>query len=408
MPGVCFRPRPGISWLAALIAAGSPAGATAQPTAVPPETTVYLILRTGPNETPEGILGTLKLGIEKSGAAIAGEPTIKTVSPAFLEEFEALVDQASGGPVVAAKDGASIRLLPSRETVYEVKLAPTQILKTLAVTYEKAGEKVYSPTAPGGKSPLVLTVPGRYAFTPEPADNPTAYAAAVAELGKPDTELKGKWPAADKCFVVTLRNFRGDRKVLFDTIQNPKLVANPLKNVRLGNDLVFAFASLNSDAAKRKRGRITENNELVVTIETLPDRNPKRVWVYFPLDETQMAAAREKYQKFGVDTLPGEIRKDAVPADRVATVGPKDAPKWLELPAGTPGEFRRTIKLTDPVGLAKTYPALWMLVVWEFDNGTPQIIKVQDPKGEPAVVLGQEFDDWQKDIQAATRRPAKP
>jgi hypothetical protein len=382
-------------------------------TLLAPETTVYLVLRTGSKETEKGILSTLKEGIQKSGARISGEPTIKAVSSAFLEEFESLVDRASTGPVVAAKDGASIRLLPSRETVFEVKLAPTQILKQMTVNYEKAGEKQYAPSAPGPKSALVLTVPGRYAFTPEPNDTPTSYLCDIAELGNPDSQIKGDWPKTDKCFVVTMKNFQGDRKALFDTIQNPKLVANPLKNVRLGSDLVFAFASLNSDAAKRQRGRIGADSQLTITIETLPERSPKRVWVYFPLNDKQMAEALKNFRKFEGVELSTEIRKAQAGPD--AKVGPTDTPKWFELPPRPtpegvePSEFIRKIKLENMPELAKAYPRVWMLVVWEFDNlGSRSAIKVEDAKGVPVFVLEQELEEWQKELQNAPATNVEP
>jgi hypothetical protein len=416
MSRVRFRSRPGTVRLAALSALLVCCVASAQPPSAPPETTVYLVLRTGPKETEEGILETLKLGIEKSGAKIGGEPTIKSVSPAFLEEFEALVDRASTTPaVVAAKEGPSIRLLPSREVVYELRIPATQVLKRLRVTYEKAGEKEYLPAAPGQKSPLVLTVPGRYAFTPEANDVPKTFLADVSELGKSDTPLRGEWPKADKCFIVTLRNFQGDRKRLFDTIQDGKLVANPLRNVKLGNDLVFAFASLNSEAAKRKQPKINQNNELIVTLETLPERNPKRVWFYFPLDEKQVTAARDKFRRVGEKALPEEIRKSKpVRIDQLAKLGPADEPRWFELtdPSPTadvpPREFERKIKLSGLPDLARKYPRLWGLVVYEFDVGKPQVIKVEDPAGEPTIVLEHELDGWQKEIQGAVQRQPKP
>lgn len=369
-----------------------------------PETTVFLILRTGPDETEKGILDSLKEGIRISGAQITGEPTIKTVSPAFLEEFESLVNRANNTPVVGVKEGASIGLLPSRDTVYEVKLEPTQILKQLSVKYKKAGDKVYLPAAPGKKSPLVLTVPGRYAFTPEPNDTPLSYTCDIVELGKDDSQMKGNWPKSDKSFIVTMRNFRGDRKLLFDTIQDGKKVANPLKNVRLGNDLLFAFASLNSDAAIRRRWKVGADSQLTMTIETLPERNPRRVWVYFPLNEKEMNETLKSYRKFEGAELSSEIRKKAAAVD--AKVGPTTAPAWFELlppppivDGVPPAEFVRKIKLENLPQLSQNFPRVWMLVVWEFDDGgTKSAIKVKDPKDEPVFVLEQELEDWKRDL----------
>lgn len=412
MPQLRFHSRSGICRFCAVMIGAFSIAAVASPQ-IPPETTVYLVLRTGPKETEKGILASLKEGIEKSGASISGEPTIKSVSPAFLEEFESLVDRASSGPVVAAKEGASINLLPFRDTVYEVKLAPNQILEKLTVTYDKAGTKEYTPAAPGQKSSLVLTVPGRYAFTPEPNDTPKNYVCDVKEIGKPDSQVKADWPKSDKCFIVTLRNFRGDRKLLFDTIQNPRLVANPLKDVRLGNDLVFAFASLNSDAAKRQRGKIGADSQLAITIETLPERSPKRVWVYFPLNEKQVAEAVKDYRKFEGTEMPGEIRKLQALPD--AKVGPDTPAKWFELPPRPtppgidPTEFTRKVKLENLPQLAQNYPRVWMLVVWEFDNGGAQsAIKVQDPKGDHVFFLDQELDEWKKELEGVATLPTPP
>jgi hypothetical protein len=48
------------------------------------------------------------------------------------------------------------------------------------------------------------------------------------------------------------------------------------------------------------------------------------------------------------------------------------------------------------------------LVVYEFDVGKPQVIKVEDPAGEPTIVLEHELDGWQKEIQGAVQRQPKP
>ncbi|MBX9628748.1 MAG: hypothetical protein K2X82_33450 [Gemmataceae bacterium] len=410
MPGPRRRVRPPVRAAAVAALLAGCAGLPAQPQ----ETTVYLVLRTGPDETEKGILATLRQGLDKSGATIAGEPTIKAVSPAFFEEFQAVVDRA-GPPAAAADEGVSIRLLPTREAIYEIKLQPTQVLKKLRVTYQKGGQKDYAPAAPGtDKAALVLTVPGRYAFTPEPDDVPLSYDGDVAELGKPAATVKGDWPKGDKFFVVTMRNFRGNRQRLFDVIADPKMVANPLDNVQLGNDLLFAFASLNSSAADPGDDGLDSENNLSMTVESIARRNPRRVWVLFPLDEAGMREARDKYRKLSSTELPEAIRADAVKAAEAAAVGPGTGPRWYELPpeptpAGEPPRrFVRKVKLDDVAGLAEKYPQLWTLVVWEFDSGNdrPEAIQVKHPKDDRVYVLERERPGWQKVVQKV-KPPAK-
>lgn len=321
----------------------------------------------------------------------------------------------AGPPAVAADEGVSIRLLPTREPIYEIKVAPTQVLKKLKVKYQKGGEKEYTPAAPGAaNAPLVLIVPGRYGFTPEPDDAPLSYDGEVAEIGKPAAAVKGDWPKGDKFFVVTMRNFRGDRRRLFEVMADPKQVANPLDNVQLGNDLLFAFASLNSSAADPGDDGLDSENNLTMTVETIPRRNPARVWVLFPLDEKGMREARDKYRKLASTDLPKEIRAAAtVGAGQPASVAAGDAPKWYELPAeptapGTdPRRFVRKVKVDDPQEFAGKYPQLWSLVVWEFDAGRPEAIQVKHPKDDRVYVLERERAGWQKVVQKAGKPPAK-
>src|SRR5262249_9653445 len=248
--------------------------------------TLYLVLRVGPDITEKDILKTLKQGLELSGATITGEPTIKPVSPAFFEEFQALVERAEAAAAAPDNDPLSIHLLPTREVAYEIKVQPTQVLKKLRVTYQRGGTKEYIPAAPDGKSQLVLIIPGRYAFVPDPDDTALSYEGEVAELGKANIPaIKGDWPKGDKYYVVTMRNFRGDRRLMFEVIQDRRKVANPLDHIQLGSDLVFAFASLNSSAADPGGGGIDAEGNIDLSVDTIIDRNPRRVWVLFPLDE---------------------------------------------------------------------------------------------------------------------------
>lgn len=373
--------------------------------------TLYLVLRVGPDITDKDILKTLKQGLELSNATITGEPTIRPVSAAFFEEFQVLVDRAAN-PVAAADDGFAIRLLPTRDLTYEIRVAPTQVLKKLKVKYEKGGEKEYTPTAPDGKSQLVLIVPGRYAFMPDPNDAPVSYEGEVAELGKANVPaVKGEWPKGDKYFVVTMRNFKGNRRLLFEVIQDPRKVANPLDNIQLGTDFTFAFASLNSSVGVAGDVGLDPQGNINITVETIPNRRPARVWVYFPLDKAGMEKAKEQYLKFSSEELPGEIRKTSISTLRAAEFGPKDDPKWVELPPEPtpvgvpPRRFDRKVKINDPGEFADRYPQMWMLVVWEFDTGKPEAIIVQHPATNARVgVLERERVGWQKAIQNIPRK----
>ncbi len=385
----------------------------------PQNTTLYLVLRTGQKEKEKDILKTLQDGLDKSKSTTSSPPSIRLVSSAFFAEFASLVDKAAGSDVVEAKDGMSIRMLPAREAIYELKMLPTQILKKLRVTDLKGTMKEFTPVAPGAKGgALLLTVPGRYAFTPELGTTPASYEADVAELGKEDGMQKGAWPIGDKYFVVTMRDFKGDRKLMFKIIQDPNLVGNPLDNVQLGNDLLFAFAALK--ASKVQPPSPVSDGFLTVTVPTLKTRRPRRVWVYFPLDEKAMAEAKAKFNAFDRTELSAEIRKTGLTVEKLGgnpvSVGPKDAPRWFELSGdgGTPevpSQFVRRIKLDGMAQLIETYPRVWMLQVWEFDLGKPEAISVNDPndpKENDVLALEAELQGWARGLTEDIARKSPP
>ncbi len=415
MPGLRRHLRPPV-WAAALtvlILACTSLAQPPRPVVETGETTLYLVLRVGPDITEKDIRKTLKQGLDLSGATISGEPSIKPVSSAFFEEFQTLVDRA-GPPVVAADDGLSIRVLPSRELMYEIKVPATQVLKKLRVTYQTGGAKEYTPTAPDGKSRLMLVVPGRYAFIPDVDDLPVSYEGEVAELGKDNIPVvKGEWPKGDKYFAVTMRNFRGNRRLMFEVMQDNTKVANPFDSVELGSDLVFAFASLNASAGDPGSNVIGADGTVTISVESIANRSPRRVWVYFPHDEKGVLAAREDFKKFDSEQLPAEIRKNAVGATDPLVFTSKDKPRWIELsaeptpPGVKPRRFVRAIRTDDIANIVDLYPQLWMLVVWEFDNGKPEAIWVKHAKDDRTYVIEREVAGWQK-ASLKVPRPKKP
>lgn len=401
----------GLVVLATMTAASRTPAQDPAPAERRPGTTLYLVLRTGPKEDEQRILATLKTGLKNSGSTTSADPTVRPVSPAFFEEFATLVDRAAGQPVVESGDGVGIRLLPSREPVYEVRLKPTQILKQLRITDAKGETKEYTPKPPtsGESVPLMMTVPGRYAFAPDPGSTPTTYEAVVHEIGQPEATLKGSWPVADKFFVVTMRDFQGDRGRMFEVIQDSNQVANPLDNVQLGNDLVFAFAALNSSEGKVD-DLFPGTNTIALRAPALRNRSPKRAWAYFPLNEEESKEAVAKFRKIGPTELPAEIRKAAVQVGSEASLSESDPPRWFELPpnttTGKPDQFSRPVT-TDGFGwMYKKYPKLYMLQVWEFDAGQPEAIMVESPSGDRVPVLEFEFPLWESRSKAAQKSPS--
>lgn len=378
------------------------------------ETTLFMMVRCGPHLTPESLKGTLQDGIAAGRCTIDGAPLIRAVNPAVFDEIESLTSQAAdattGAPV---KFTSGIRRMASRDLLWEFRLtSPSQILKQLNVKYKstegKETTKTYTPAGPSDDGPLTLVAPGVYALKPE-ADTPVSYDAEVVSLGAPAQKLEGKWPTSDRHYVITLRNFKGDKDYLFHVLQDPSKVANPLDSVRLGSDLVFVFANLESSGADEDDDVIAGNN-LILGAPGPRSGQARRGFILFPLDEKAM---KENLAKFRLikdsSELITKVRESATFADAAVEIGPDTPVKWIELPRLPTGRYRREVPLKDFPGLLQKYPEAYGIVVWEFENeaGVRRAIQMKLPGGGQSMVREKEVRNWSNSLKERVNAPGK-
>jgi hypothetical protein len=371
-------------------------------------TTLYLFLRTGPDENEKTILKDLKSALDASFAKYSGELKLKTVSPGFYDELAGLADQAGAAPTAA--DGPMIRRIAAQETMYELSMDPAQNLKLLSVKFKGADKPAeYKPGRPGDKTPLTLIVPGKYAFSPPAGSTPMEYTMTLEELGKADTTKTAPWPAADKHFVVTLKNFVGDQEQLFAKLRDKSVVPNVF-DVKRSEDLLFAFASLNSTAEGIGEDTIT-NDRITLGAENLKTSDVRRVWALYPLLEKDVQSELEKFSKFDSVQLGEEIRKNSVPVGSLPNVSPDEPAKWYELqmpPNTNNSRFVRELKVDNLFDFAAKYPTIGKLLVWEFDNGTgnQRAIQVVNPKkgDSRTFVLDRMDTTWQNKVKQAKEK----
>jgi hypothetical protein len=386
---------------------------TAKPTEPPPdvvrvgnpgETTLFMMVRTGPHLTPDNLKTTLQEGLSAARCTISGEPIIRPVSPAVFEEIESLTNQAAAAGA-GGKPATGLRRMASREMLWEFRLdSPSQILKTLKVKYKspdgKEYDKEYAPVSPANDGQLVLVAPGFYSFKPEPTDQPIAYEAEIISLGQPAQKMEGKWPSNDRYYVITMRNFRGDKDYLFHVLQDPLKVANPLDSIRLGSDLVFVFANLDALGADEDDDVIAGNN-LILGAPSPRGRSVARGWILFPLTEAAMKEKLAEYRKItDSKELIVKVRENAIFALTPTEIGPDTPAKWLELGLRRDGRFRREVPIKDFAGLLAKYPTAWGLVVWEFENdlGMRSAIMMRLPGGQ-TMVREKEIRNWSNSLK---------
>jgi len=373
---------------------------------------LFMMVRTRPDLTEKEILGTLKRGLEKAGCTLDGEPLIRPIRPTIYEEFESLINQTTAGTSPEADGLLTPRLIPAREVLYEFRLKePTQILKSLKVTYKTAGVKEYEPKDPrtDPQAPLTLTALGRYALRPEPKDEALRYEAVVSTLGSKDEVVTDRWPESDRYFVIIMRNFKGNRNLMFATVQDGNQVPNPLTQVRLAPDLMFVFANLGINTPRS--GTAIDDNDLVTQVLGLRGRKVRRIWMLFPLGEDNCRQKRDEYNKLDSDQLSQEIRKNQYPPGAKVEVGPSSAPRWIELGDLGNGEvFGRRIPLKELSNLKQKYPRVYRLLVWEFDDGrtAPGAIAVQNPDGRRVWLIDEEVREWATALEKSLKaRPEK-
>jgi hypothetical protein len=371
----------------------------------PGETTLFMMVRTGPHLTPDNLKTTLQEGLSAAKCQIDGEPIIRPVSPAVFEEIEGLAGQtpeAAGG----TKGGAGLRRISSRDLLWEFRLtAPSQVLKKFTVKYKspdgKESDKEYAPVGPTEEGPLTLLAPGVYSFKPEANDQPISYVVEAIALGQPAQKLEGKWPSSDRYYVLTLRHFRGDKENLFQVLQDSTKVANPLDSVRLGSDLVFVFANLDALGAEEDEDVIAGNN-LILGAPPPRGRTVARGWILFPLDEKAMKEQLENYRKLrDPKEIITKVREGAVLASQQTEVSPDSPAKWLEVAKQLDGRFRREIPMKDFRGLLEKYPTAFGLVVWEFENeqGMRSAIMMRLPGGGQSMVREKEIRNWSNSLK---------
>lgn len=387
--------------LAAFVMAQPPKPAESAPVVPlgrPGETTLYMMVRAGAHLSEVQLKNTLTRGLDKALCTIDGQPHIRQVSPYIFEELEAITSRTAKAVSTATPEHTVIRRLPVRDQgMWEFHLtSPSQVLKKLSITYKSAGKKEYTPVGPQEKGEVKLIVPGSYAVKLEPNDEPVSYEAEVVDLGAESTKMEGKWPAMDRCYVVTMNNFRGSRDRLFRIIQDPREVPNPLDSVRLGSDLVFVFANMDANAAALEGDQVS-GNSLVVNVPAARNRATARVWMLFPLTESEMKAKLKELRDIKDDEkLAKLIRESSVKASTDHTVGPDTPPRWLELPDhGLGRSFRRVIPLRDFKGLLDKYPSVWRILVWEYDDGKPAAIQVEHPVlRTPVLAVEKDIKEW--------------
>mgnify|MGYP001120895444 CR=1 FL=1 len=387
-----------------------------------PKRTLYLLLQTPPDQTEEVILQTIQKGIQTARLQIRGEPIIYTVSPAFMEEIQRLIQggrwqvqaaddaqdtNAKGSTFTSAEGKVFIRTMSAAENIYEIQLPSSKhILKEMTVDYGNGKVKKYRVASPQDKQPSALDFryPGSYVFRPDGKEIPKKCTLQLIDQKSGEHSVSVDWPVQSKTYLIILPDFVGNINELFAVVQDPNRVANPIQLQSLDQHL-FAIASVGLEA---EESSLIRGNNLTVAVPDLRTRNVRHVWVYFPLKEEDIDKEIERWTKhsdiknISVD-LPLLIERELVRYDatELARIDKEtiNQPKWWETRrAGN--MFTRQFILADLPELVERMSSMWMLAVWVFEDlqGRKELIFVKDRVGKTVAMLPDEIITWRRSL----------
>ncbi len=190
--------------------------------------------------------------------------------------------------------------------------------------------------------------------------------------GKARPPLTRKGTQGKTYWKITVRDFTGDQKQLFDVLSTHPKIATPIVSKAL-SERKLALGSLVlldiwGDVA-------IIGNTVHFTFYRPPGTAPTRVWMKFPIEKDQVSAELDRYQQFGEFGLPKEIMKESPTlANEMTKLAPPTttgSARWYEIPASKDAvSFRREFEL-DQIGAwqARGDKPISYLVVWQLDDG---------------------------------------
>jgi hypothetical protein len=254
-----------------------------------------------------------------------------SVDPIAPESYRLLSSIIRSGRIASeaeADDATSVLVEPlkGQEGAWLVDLRdPAKFIDHAAVVVfdaeKRTDETLELDVAPRlqANAPLRFHSPGAYVLQlgknklPKSATLRVTVEQADGTLSQP-TEVAVAWPDVGRCYLVTLKGVKGDEQRLFESLQDEQKVGNPIKEL-YASTATLIVGSFQEKSSWRRPGYVS------LRYSRPANTNPKRLWMRFPMTESEAATVR------------AELDKQLEPAD-----GFKKLPGWLDSRALKPGE----------------------------------------------------------------------
>ena len=352
---------------------------------------LFVVIEANAGKKATDIHQIVKLGLEhlrKERKFEFEDISVSPVSGTLYKGMKALFRGETFDPD-AVPSGLSVRLLPGGKSTWEVYTGgPFVRAKSLTVFFEKDEEGKIITLAPSmtfATSPVNAIdqnfrfhSPGIYILSLDSELVPSRYEIEIVSEKKGESEpeiLKANWPQDNLYYLLLIDKLVGDRRVLFETLKNNRVVGNGLKDVQTVESATISLATF-VDSFDNGTSGWDDENHYYIRIKKPDDKFPKRAWMLFPVDAetakselsrlknicSQGAEEREK--------LLEEIRSSAVLADDSAPLKVGATPSWYEIPSETKDTsgFSRLLEVAPDSETTPTSGQFIGLCVFEFNE----------------------------------------
>ena len=270
-------------------------------------------------------------------------------------------------------------------------------LESLDVTGKQNGKNATlsfkKSTAPNAKGPGLIggigetqfdvyaRFPGVYSVKLPEGFLPEKYTAIVRDINETDLNAKpenieAKWPQLGEHCLITIPDFKGETSRLKKTLGDPQYCPQPINITDVQQSIRFYHANVGD--IKPGNAIAVVNNSIMIRFNKPENREPKRVWIKFPLTLEEAENVVADLEKLGADDIPKKIRASNPELATLFLPG-KEFPqydlnlsaKWYEMPEIHPGseEYYKAVWKGDKAANWNNMGNRnWLVRVFEFQS----------------------------------------
>jgi len=358
---------------------------------------LYIVASLGDELSPDEVRGNLQRGLPRDPQISCNEDGIR-VEPMSSFHYNWLTTklgqapQVFGGRTLIEPDADSpdrwrLYLGDQNEDLERLEVFGTKDGQESSLDFQKAldlNEKRTDRIGGIGETQfdIYTRTPGVYSIKLPKGFSPERYKAHVRNQTKPiqspEEVILADWPQPGMHCLITIPEFEGSVDRLKKTCKNPAYFENPI-NI---SDVVKSVRFLHANIGDVKPGDSVTIDGQTITLEfRKPDnREPKRVWIKFPLTRKQAEKEALRLEELGRSdprNISADIRRSQ--HERSLPAPGKDYPdyklgdhngKWYEVPerrAGTPDEsYKAAWEVQNAKFWADKGNRNWLVKVFEF------------------------------------------